>query len=165
MLQIRVESEAAMARLGAALARQFRPQDVIALTGNLGSGKTVLARGMVREFCGRPDLAVASPTFSLVQNYNNSAGEQLWHLDLYRLKAREEAWELGLDLAFSEAITLIEWPEILGDWLPANHLKIDLQFIEDSIRLVTLTMTEAWQNRLAAVLAKLHSPETDHDKQ
>lgn len=152
-LQIRIESEAAMARLGAAMAESLQPKDIIALSGNLGCGKTVLARGMVRQFCGRPDLAVASPTFSLVQTYKNPAGEQLWHLDLYRLKQRQEVWEIGLEEGFSEAITIIEWPEILGDWLPADHLKIELQFVEETIRLVTVSMTDRWHHRLAAILA------------
>ncbi len=78
----------------------------------------------------RPGLARAeeapSPTYTLVQTYEGAGGE-LWHVDLYRLKAPEEALELGLEDAFVAAACLIEWPERLGSYLPAERLDIVLE--------------------------------------
>ena len=160
--QLQLRSEEATLTLGGMIAERLRVKDKLALYGNLGSGKTVLARGIIRGFCGRSDLAVPSPTYSLVQPYENSAGNRLWHLDLYRLKQREEVWEIGLDEALSEAITIIEWPEILGDWLPVDHLKIELQFLGESLRLLTVEMNDAWHHRLAPLLAAEKFTESPH---
>ena len=63
-----------------------------------------------------------SPTFTLVQIYQTS-GAAIWHFDLYRLGAAEEAWELGIEDAFGSGISLIEWPERLGTLLPQRRLR------------------------------------------
>ena len=66
-----------------------------------------------------------SPTFTLVQLYDHAAGA-IWHFDLYRLDVPEDAYELGIEDAFSNAISLFEWPETLGDLLPADWLEVRL---------------------------------------
>lgn len=91
--------------IGAALAGHLRPGDVITLHGDLGAGKTALARAIVRARAGDPDLEVPSPTFALVQPYDG-----LIHADLYRLADESEILELGL-FDDAEAILLVEWPE------------------------------------------------------
>lgn len=105
-----------------ALGPHLRPGDVIALSGDLGAGKTAFARAVIQGFLG-PDAAVPSPTFTLVQTYETDSGP-LWHCDLYRLEDPDEIWELGLTEAFQSAITLIEWPERMGSHLPQKALRL-----------------------------------------
>jgi len=109
---IALPDEAATAALGAAIAPHLRRGDVVYLTGDLGMGKSTLARGLVRALT-RPDQEVPSPTFTLVQGYDTPAFELL-HLDLYRLEDPEETLELGLDDARNDGVLLIEWPDRLG---------------------------------------------------
>jgi tRNA threonylcarbamoyladenosine biosynthesis protein TsaE len=117
--------EAATLALGARLASSAQPGDVIALRGALGAGKTTLARGFVRALLGAA-TEVPSPTFTLVQTYETAKG-LVWHFDLYRLEDPEEAWELGIEDAFADGISLIEWPERLGALLPPRRREIVLE--------------------------------------
>ncbi len=109
---IALPDEAATIALGAAIAPHLRRGDVVYLTGELGMGKSTLARGLIRALT-RPDQEVPSPTFTLVQSYDTPAFELL-HLDLYRLEDPEETLELGLDEALNDGVLLIEWPDRLG---------------------------------------------------
>lgn len=113
-------TEAAGARLGA----QLRAGDCVALWGDLGAGKTTFARGAISAWMG-VETEAPSPTFTLVQTYDGPRGE-LWHLDLYRLKGPEQAFELGLEDALVSAACLIEWPERLEGLLPADRLDVRL---------------------------------------
>jgi len=136
-------TEALAARL-AAVARQG---DVIALAGPLGSGKTTFARAFIRaRFPGRYD--VPSPTFTLVELYDGD-GPTIWHFDLFRIAAPGEAWELGIEDAFAEGISLIEWPERLGTLMPAGHLAITLDFGRSArSRVAMLSPSASWLARL-----------------
>src|SRR5262249_30619797 len=117
---------AATGRLAAALAAHARVGDVIALSGGLGAGKTAFARAFIRARRGGDAVSeVPSPTFTLVQVYG-LPDAPVWHFDLYRLKHPDEAYELGLEEALAEAITLIEWPERLGTLLPPARLDVTL---------------------------------------
>jgi tRNA threonylcarbamoyladenosine biosynthesis protein TsaE len=133
--------------LGGALAPLLRVRDVIALHGDLGAGKTTLARGLIRALMGEPQLAVPSPTFTLVEIYDTPRGA-LWHFDLYRLNNPDEAWELGIEQAFAEAISLIEWPERLGALLPAARLDLELT-LSGTGRRARLSGAGDWTQRLA----------------
>ena len=124
--------ETATAALGAALADRLRPGDVVGLYGELGSGKTTLARGILRAAAGDPDLIVPSPTFTLVEVYETERGT-FWHFDLYRLEAPEQVYELGWEDALAEGIVLIEWPQRLGPLLP-KHLSVTLEVNGDGRR-------------------------------
>ncbi|MBP2159854.1 MULTISPECIES: tRNA (adenosine(37)-N6)-threonylcarbamoyltransferase complex ATPase subunit type 1 TsaE [Asticcacaulis] len=104
--------EAATTQLGALVATQLKASDVLYLHGDLGMGKSSLARGLIRALTS-PDQDVPSPTFTLIQSYDAPAFEVL-HLDLYRLTSPDEAYELGLDDALSHAVLVIEWPDRLG---------------------------------------------------
>ena len=116
--------EAATAALAARLAPRLRPGDIVLLSGDLGAGKSFLARALIRAASGEPELEVPSPTFTLVQMYDLPAGP-LWHFDLYRLGAPEEVLELGWDEA-RQGICLVEWPDRLGGLVPPDRLKIEL---------------------------------------
>ena len=124
--------ETATAALGAALADRLQPGDVVGLYGELGSGKTTLARGILRAAAGDPDLIVPSPTFTLVEVYETERGT-FWHFDLYRLEAPEQVYELGWEDALAEGIVLIEWPQRLGPLLP-KHLSVTLEVNGDGRR-------------------------------
>jgi tRNA threonylcarbamoyladenosine biosynthesis protein TsaE len=120
-------------RLGRALARLLRAGDVVALYGDLGAGKTALARAVIRALPGPEGAAeeeVPSPTFTLVQTYER-APASVWHFDLYRIEDPEEIQELGLSEALAGGIALIEWPQRLGARLPAGALCVTLTFAGD----------------------------------
>ena len=111
--------------LGSKLIKVLTKGDVLAITGELGAGKTTLARGIIQSENG--EIEVPSPTYTLVQIYDMKNFE-LWHCDMYRLETPEDAYELGLFDAFQDAVCVIEWPEKLGSLLPKKIYKIDLKF-------------------------------------
>ena len=139
---------AATAALGARVGAQLRQGDVVCLSGPLGAGKTTFARGAISAWVGA-DVEAPSPTYTLLQIYEGARGE-LWHADLYRLKAPEEAWELGLEDAYVDAACLIEWPERLGGDLPANRLDVDLTLSGEG-RSAALVGHGAWKERVDAI--------------
>jgi tRNA threonylcarbamoyladenosine biosynthesis protein TsaE len=118
-------NEIATESLGATLAARLKPGDVVGLKGDLGAGKTTLARAIIRAAADDPDLIVPSPTFTLVEIYETPRGA-FWHFDLYRLEAPEQVYELGWEEALAEGIVLLEWPERLGRLLP-QHLSVTLE--------------------------------------
>jgi tRNA threonylcarbamoyladenosine biosynthesis protein TsaE len=124
--------ERATERLGATLAERLRVGDVVGLKGDLGAGKTTLARAIIRAAAGDRELIVPSPTFTLVEVYETPRGT-FWHFDLYRLETAEQVYELGWEEALAEGIVLIEWPERLGKLLP-QHLGVTLELEDDGRR-------------------------------
>ncbi|MDD3020872.1 MAG: tRNA (adenosine(37)-N6)-threonylcarbamoyltransferase complex ATPase subunit type 1 TsaE [Alphaproteobacteria bacterium] len=102
-------------RIATDFARNLTRGDVVLLDGDLGAGKSVFARAVIRSLVQDSELDVPSPTFTLVQTYDSKAGE-IYHFDLYRLKDPEEIFELGWEEALS-GIVLVEWPERLGGHL------------------------------------------------
>mgnify|MGYP000853067989 CR=1 FL=1 len=104
-----LEDDAATAALGDRLAAVLRPGDIVRLEGDLGAGKTALARAIIRALSGDPELDVPSPTFALVQPYDTPTGPLL-HADLYRIADPRETDELGL-LDRPDAIVLLEWAD------------------------------------------------------
>jgi tRNA threonylcarbamoyl adenosine modification protein YjeE len=141
-LSLELADEAATSRLARRVARHVRPGDVIALRGDLGTGKTQFARA----FIGEED--VPSPTFTLVQIYERPAG-RVWHFDLYRLRRPEEAIELDIEDAFADGISVIEWPERLGDLLPQERLEIAFDFgATPTARRLRLTGRGRWADLL-----------------
>jgi tRNA threonylcarbamoyladenosine biosynthesis protein TsaE len=150
-IAVELPDEAGTAALAAAVAALAGPGDVIALKGELGVGKTTLARAFLRArgICGD----VPSPTFTLVQLYD-AGGTTIWHFDLYRLQSPQEAWELGIEEAFTDGISLIEWPERLGPLLPSEGLEIELVFAaRPDARRGFLVGGAAWQSRLLQIAA------------
>jgi len=143
------EDEAATLRFGAKLAAALQKGDVVALSGGLGSGKTALARAVIRVFL--PNEEVPSPTFTLVQSYDTQHFAIL-HVDLYRLTSARDIRELGLDDALDAGVLLIEWPERAAAWLPADRLDIRLSFGKTATaRKAELIARGSWRHRLAAL--------------
>lgn len=138
--------DTATAELAARLAGLARPGDVFALSGELGAGKSVFARAFIAARGGTED--VPSPTFTLVQIYE-LAGGTIYHFDLFRLDAPEDAYELGIEDAFADAISVIEWPERLGTLLPPARLDVAFAFgAGESERHVDVTCHAGWPERL-----------------
>jgi tRNA threonylcarbamoyladenosine biosynthesis protein TsaE len=148
--------DAATARVGAALARALAPGDAVLLEGELGAGKSALARAAIAAALAEDGRAedIPSPTFTLVQTYETARGA-IWHADLYRLSSPEEAEELGLTDAFAEAICFVEWPERLGAAAPRDALRARLDFPEkgDGRRLTLRAPGPRWRAALAAAEA------------
>jgi tRNA threonylcarbamoyladenosine biosynthesis protein TsaE len=150
-LVVDLPDEAATVGLARRLAGRARQGDVIGLEGALGSGKTSFARGFIRAL-GRGDEEVPSPTFTLVEIYSFAGKPPVWHFDLYRLRAAEEAWELGIEEAWSEGISLVEWPERLEALLPPDHLLVALsEGAGTGARVARLSASAGWVSRLAGV--------------
>ena len=138
------------AGLAAALARLLRTGDVVALEGDLGVGKTAFARALIRELT-TSGQEVPSPTFTLLQTYETNDFD-IWHFDLYRLEKPEDAFELGIEDAVAEGVTLIEWPDRLGSILPHNRLTVGLAFgAGENERIATLSGGGDWPARLEAL--------------
>lgn len=148
-VSLTLQSLAATGTLAAWIAARAHATDVIALSGGLGAGKTEFARAFIHARPGGATFGeVPSPTFTLVQVYDLIP--PVWHFDLYRLTRAEEAWELGLEEAFSDAISLIEWPERLGSLLPEARLDIELALgASPDARTAALTGRGDWAPRLA----------------
>jgi len=153
MIVIELPDEAATAALAAGVAALARAGDVIALKGELGAGKTSFARAFIRARGGAED--VPSPTFTLVQTYE-LGDATVWHFDCYRLRHPEEAWELAIEDAFNEGISLIEWPELLGSLVPARRLEITLRAgpTPDSRR-AEIDPGSEWAARLPGLAAEI----------
>lgn len=143
-LTIALPDEAATAALGERLGAVARAGDVIALVGDLGAGKTTLARALIRSHLG-PETEAPSPTFTLVQTYPGPRFD-IWHFDLYRLEDPGEARELGLEEAV-DGLSLIEWPERLGRYLPTVRLEVRLS-LEGQGRIARLVDLDDWSTRL-----------------
>jgi tRNA threonylcarbamoyladenosine biosynthesis protein TsaE len=130
-------SETETEALGATLGQLLQPGDVLALVGDLGAGKTCLARGIARGL--GIDEPVTSPTFILVAEYATAVGFPLYHADCYRLEqAAAEAQAIGLDeLLLDDGVVVVEWAERIESLLPADHLRITIEVIDDTWRELT----------------------------
>ena len=150
-LAIGLPDEVATAALAARIAKTARKGDVIALRGPLGSGKTSFARAFIRARIGVGE-DVPSPTFTLVEIYGHEP-PLVWHFDLFRLERPDDAWELGIEDAFADGISLIEWPERMGDLLPRERLDIELAFAASpGARMALLAPSSGWASRIGAAL-------------
>ncbi|MBS0271900.1 MAG: tRNA (adenosine(37)-N6)-threonylcarbamoyltransferase complex ATPase subunit type 1 TsaE [Proteobacteria bacterium] len=127
------------------IASQLHLRDVILLKGELGVGKSVFARAVIKALCGQ-ETEVPSPTFTLVQTYQ-APHLTLWHFDLYRLKHPEEVYELGIEEAYAHGVSLIEWPERLGNFLPKDY--IEIEFTHGSHENERILSLKGWDNRFS----------------
>ena len=140
------------ARLGAALARRLAPGDTVLLRGELGAGKSALARAVIGAALGDAGAEIPSPSYTLVNIYQTALGP-VWHADLYRLTgAAEELEELGLVETFGAALVLVEWPERLGAARPARRLDIALSAPRGGGRDVAITLDGPGWDKVAGLL-------------
>ena len=140
--------EEALAKLGRKLSTYVKAGVVFSLSGELGSGKTTLARAIIRNACNSVG-DIPSPTFNLVQSYEVFTGFEIWHLDLYRLNSIEEAMMLGLEEALIEHCCIIEWPGLIEQIIPPHsiHIQLDFQGINSSSlsnqRIITIKTSDS----------------------
>lgn len=131
---------------GSRLAEVLRPGDMVALSGQLGAGKTTLARGILQAL--GLEAEAPSPSFAIVQPYEPPEVRlPVWHVDLYRIEDADEARELGLDEARDHAVLLIEWPERLGSALSPDALRLRIETTPDGGRRLTAQVPAAWEGR------------------
>jgi len=147
-LELTSHSETETRRIAAALARALEAGDCIALRGELGAGKTCFVRGLA-EGLGIDPAQVSSPTFVLLHEYETPRGPALAHIDAYRITNDADAETIALDEVLETAITAIEWPERLGDLLPARRIDIRLEHEGDDQRRITVTAPPDLADRLA----------------
>lgn len=143
-------------RLGRLLAGEVGQRDVVALWGDLGAGKTSLARALIQALLAAHGLQedVPSPTFTLVQTYE-AGGLPIWHADLYRLSHPDELLELGLEEALEAGLLLIEWPDRMEGDLPGERLDIALEEAGDG-RLARLTgWGVSWEERVNRIAVNM----------
>lgn len=137
-----------------ALAPRLAAGDVVLLSGSIGAGKTHFARSLIQARLAAAGMMedVPSPTFTLVQTYDDGS-EEIWHADLYRLTHPDEVEELGLIDAFTDAICLVEWPDRLGDLAPPGALSLSFSATDTpGTRTLTATGTDRWLSLLNEAL-------------
>lgn len=139
------ENEQQTAKIAAKVANIAQKGDAFALYGTLGMGKSVFARAFIQELTQAQE--VPSPTFTLVQSYPLNDME-IYHFDLYRLKSPEEIFELGFEEAVYGGISIIEWPEKAGPYLPKDIFKINITNEEDKRIFEIITDSPKKQKRL-----------------
>jgi tRNA threonylcarbamoyladenosine biosynthesis protein TsaE len=141
---VRLEGEAQTEEFGRRLGPLLRPGDMIVLYGELGTGKTTLARGMLRGLGF--DGEVASPTFPIVLPYDLPRFP-VWHVDLYRIETPAEIDELALDEVLDDGALIVEWPERLGERLDPEALRLTLTREGEGARALTAEVPAAWGGR------------------
>ena len=127
--RVELDGPGATEALASGFAAGLCPGDVLALTGDLGTGKTVFARGLIRAVAVASGIEVGevpSPTYTLVQPYE-FPDFTVWHFDLYRITSVEDAWELAMEDAFADGVSVIEWAEKIHEILPPASIRIRLE--------------------------------------
>ncbi len=138
---------ARLERLARRLIARLRAGDIVALHGDLGTGKTTFVRAALRGLGWTSE--VPSPTFTLAQAYDFEA-IRVWHFDLYRLAEPQESIELGIDEAFTDGASFIEWPDRLAELLPTTRLDLELDFADEpDLRRLIMRGGADWARRLA----------------
>ena len=134
----RTASEDETIALGERLAHELPRRGVVLLIGNLGAGKTTLAKGIVRGRGAAAVEEVSSPTFTLIHEYGEHG--TVYHIDLYRLDEPRQVETLGLDELFErDAIVLIEWGERFPELMPARRTEIRLRVTDEDAREIEVT--------------------------
>ncbi len=112
---------------------------IVLLEGDLGAGKSVFSRAVIRALTGDEELDVPSPTFTLVQSYESQRAD-IYHFDLYRLEDPEEIFEIGWEDAVSSGIVLVEWPERLGSYRPKKAITVQISLQNSGVRGIEINM-------------------------
>lgn len=136
-MQLTVESEHALGSIAEQIIDFADGQSIWLFYGEMGSGKTTLVKAISASF-GVEDT-VQSPTFSIVNEYQNSEGELFYHFDFYRIKNETEALDIGIDEYFdSGAYCFVEWPQKIPTLIPDRFLRLELGIISETARVINL---------------------------
>ncbi len=132
---IRTQSEEETIALGESLAAELPAKVAVLLIGNLGAGKTTLAKGIVKGLGAAHPDGVSSPTFTLIHEY----GPRVYHVDLYRLDGAAQVATIGLDEIFErEAVVLVEWGERFPELMPEERVEITLRAVGGDAREIVI---------------------------
>ena len=145
-----IEDEGGVEALAAQIAGLAQAGDLVTLSGDLGAGKTTLARALIRKLCNDPQLEAPSPTFTLMQMYEG-ARFPVVHADLYRVQSADELAELGWDEAAEGALVLVEWADRMGNAIAADRLDVAMRLDPrrgEGWREITLTGHGAFAERV-----------------
>lgn len=146
ILFLDLADEAATSALGTRLAPVLRSGDLLLLSGDLGAGKSVLARAIIQYFY--PGAPAPSPTFTFVETYDEGP-LTISHFDLYRLEAPEDVWELGIEEAMDEGLMIVEWPERTGALPTGTSLQVRFEITDKgAARRAILSGDANWARRL-----------------
>lgn len=128
--------------LAARFAERLRSGGAVALQGDLGSGKTCFAKGLISALSGVEPAEIPSPTFTLVEEYRGSA--PIYHVDLYRMRDAREAEELAWDEILAPgAVALVEWPERMGKIIPYCQFRLSFSKEGEGVRRIALAERES----------------------
>jgi tRNA threonylcarbamoyladenosine biosynthesis protein TsaE len=124
-------------KLGESFAQKLQGGDVLALYGNLGSGKTTFVQGLAKGLGVKK--RIISPTFIIVRHYRIDGGN-FYHVDLYRTESRHDLLGVGLDqiIAQKDSIIVLEWAEKMGELLPRKRIDIEFEYVEDNKRKIVI---------------------------
>ena len=133
----RTESPEETQTLGEKLGKKLKPGSVIALIGDLGTGKTCLTQGIARGVGIAPNEVVSSPSYILINEYNGNI--PIYHIDLYRIETPEEIAELGLgEYVDGVGICIIEWADRMQDDLPDTCIKVHITWEDENSRSIKI---------------------------
>lgn len=151
-LTITTASERQSIAFGKKVAKVLSVGMVVALHGTLGSGKTTLTKGLVAGLFGEHAVAVKSPSFALVNQYDGPF--PVYHIDCYRLGEESDFDDLGIDdYLFSEGVTIVEWPERIENYLPAERVDIAIDYVSEKERSFTVrSSVKNVMNRLQEIV-------------
>lgn len=137
MKTILIRKEAELDRVVDALLPLLAKEHIVCFNGEMGAGKTTLIK-VICERLGVQD-SMSSPTFSIVNEYRNADDDPIYHFDFYRIERLQEALDIGVDEYFySGDVCLIEWPEMIKELIPENHLEISIKLVGDNGREITI---------------------------
>lgn len=136
-MEIKIQSPAQLPEAAKQFVQAMDQNTVFAFYGKMGAGKTTFIKAICEEL-GVTDV-INSPTFSIVNEYrSDTTGELIYHFDFYRIKKIEEVYDMGYEDYFdSGAVCFIEWPELIGDLLPGDAVKVSITEQEDGSRIVS----------------------------
>lgn len=161
-LALRTRSADETRLLGETLGRLLRPGDVLALSGELGAGKTMLVQGLARGLGCDPSVPVTSPTFVLMHEYPGPV--PLFHFDFYRLAREEDVVGLAADEYFEgEGVSAVEWSEKFPAWF-GDALWVRLARVTEDERRVEVSAGPKWDDRLAKIFSALVSAGLSEDR-
>ena len=126
-------------RVGIGIGEVIKAGDFIALTGELGAGKTTLIQGIARGMGVPDDYSVVSPSFTIINEYPGKTA-RLYHIDVYRLSGSTDFLETGFEKRdYENGVTVVEWADKIIDIVPANAVFITLQYVDESKRKIYIS--------------------------
>lgn len=137
-VELRTNSEEETRRLGEIIGKNLDQGDIVALIGDLGSGKTCMTKGIAKSLGVSDQYEITSPTFTIINEYPGIM--TFWHVDAYRLESSRDMIDAGFEDFFSSGgVVVIEWAEKIMDILPRNTLFVSFEYVDETTRIVRIS--------------------------